>query len=213
MAGGVRRAVRGSHDALPRTGDQPWSGNEVRWDGHFVDHHRRAWVLGRTAAGSLVDDDPTVLDQLATPDSPGLGSLDRSAHAIIGKCALAADCLGASDVERGVREEQVGQGAVSVGAARLGGANGDRLDEFGELDVDVDVDVSVEVDCVHFDGFLSDEWEGGWKKQKGRRDRIPTASERLLSTYLRYVGRFPRSRAGRLIAVSFMKLRVMSDTA
>jgi hypothetical protein len=49
---------------------------------------------------------------------------------------------------------------VSVGATRLGSAHGDRLDEFGELDVDVDV--SVDVDCVHFGWFLSDEWEG-WK--------------------------------------------------
>ncbi len=39
----------------------------------------------------------------------------------------------------------------------LGGAHGDRLDEFGELGVDVDV--SVDVDCVHFGWFLSDEWE------------------------------------------------------
>ena len=122
---------------MPRTGDL--LGNEVRGDGHLVDHHRRAGVLGRSATWSLVDHDATIFDEFATPDTPGLGSLDRSVDAVGSKGALAADGLGPGDVERDVREEQVGQGAVTVGAARPWGANGDGLDQFGELDVDVDV--------------------------------------------------------------------------
>jgi hypothetical protein len=46
--------------------------------------------------------------------------------------ALAADGLGACDVEGDVREEEVGEGAVTVGAARGGDARGDRLDELVE---------------------------------------------------------------------------------
>ena len=61
------------------------SGNQVRGDGHLVDHHHRAGVLGWSATRSLVDHDPTVLDQLAAPHSPGLGSLDRAVDAIGGK--------------------------------------------------------------------------------------------------------------------------------
>ena len=36
--------------------------------------------FGWTATWSLVDHDPTVLDQLAAPDSPWLGPLDRAAR-------------------------------------------------------------------------------------------------------------------------------------
>ena len=99
-----------------------WSGDEVRWDGHLVDHKRWAGVLRRPAARPLVDHYPAVLDQLPAPHSPRLGALDSPGEACLGERALASDRLRASDVEWGVGEEQVGEGAVAVGAARPGDA-------------------------------------------------------------------------------------------
>ena len=90
----------------------------MRGDWYLVDGHRRPRVLGGTTAGALAGDDATVLDQLATPHTPRFGALDRTRQAILSELALAADRLRASGVHVVLREEQVGQRAVTVRAAR-----------------------------------------------------------------------------------------------
>src|SRR6187401_888205 len=95
-----RCPIARGHGAPGRVG----SGDEVRWDRYLVDLDDRARVLGRAATGPLVDDDPTVLDQLAAPDTPRLDTSERPLEALVTQPALATDRLGASEVERTVRE-------------------------------------------------------------------------------------------------------------
>ena len=149
--------------------------SEVRRNRHLVDDHGGPRVLGRTTTRSLVGDDPAVLDQLATPHAPRLGSLEGALDGrSSASCALAADGLGAGGVERDVREEQVGERAVAVGATRAGDAYGDGLDELVESGVRARSWLSSVA-------YMSDVPLGRGeerKNQKGRRDlAIPTASE------------------------------------
>jgi hypothetical protein len=100
--------------------------------GHLVDDQLRAWPLRRTAAGPLVGDHTTVDDELTTPHTPRLFAGNRTAEACVGEGALAADGLGAGDVEQFIAEEEVGERPVTVPAAgaspRVGHRNSRKVE-------------------------------------------------------------------------------------
>ena len=83
-------------------------------------------------------------------------AVDGGLAAGVGQRALTADRLGACDVERHLAEEQVGERAVAVGAARPRHGGDDGLHDAGEFGIDRVVD-GVEVHGAH-GGDLS-----GWR--------------------------------------------------
>ena len=65
-------------------------------------------MLRWTAAGPLVGDDATGLDQFATPHTPRLGALHRAGQALDPYRAIDAERLGEFELSRCVGEPQVG---------------------------------------------------------------------------------------------------------
>ena len=98
-----------------------------------------ACVLRWTATWTLVEDELTVLDQFATPDTPRLGALEGPVEALGAEGTARTDGFRSGDVEELVAEEQMGEGARAVAAAS-GGPLRDGGGEFVEGRFD---------DCIH----------------------------------------------------------------
>ena len=64
-------------------------------------------LLARTATGPLARNDRATLEDLATPDAPGLGPLDRTGQALDPQRAVPAERLGQLELGRRVGEPQV----------------------------------------------------------------------------------------------------------
>ena len=131
----------------------------------LVDDLDRTGVLRWTAAWTLVEDELTVLDQFATPDTPRLGALEGPFEALGAQGTARTDGFCSGDVEELVAEEEMGEGAGAVAAA----SGGPRRDGGGEF-----VGGRFE-DCVHDDVRLSGsgvrcDGAGGWG---GKRRRPP----------------------------------------
>src|SRR5689334_10566098 len=67
----------------------------------------REVFLTRTATGPLARDDHAVVEDLAAPDTPGLGPLQSAREALDAYRAVAAERLGQLQLGRLVREPQV----------------------------------------------------------------------------------------------------------
>ena len=97
----------------------------------------RSCLYGWSAAWPANRHNATHVELFSAPDPPWLLTFEgpREASGLV--CALGADGLGTLDVHPFVREEQVAQGAVSVGAA-LAGEDEGLLYKRGASHVDVD---------------------------------------------------------------------------
>jgi len=117
-------------------------------DAELVDDHGRPRPLRRSAARSLVEDDPATREQFAAPYTPRLLTFERIGKTLLTKCALGADRFGASDVEDMVGEEERGEGAVAVGATGDGTGRDRELVDGLELDeIHLSVPLSLLVVC------------------------------------------------------------------
>jgi hypothetical protein len=74
---------------------------------HALDCVPREVLLARTATRPLARDDRAALEDLATPDTPRLGPLDRAREALDTQRAVAAERLSHLEVGRRVGEPQV----------------------------------------------------------------------------------------------------------
>src|SRR5690349_11762505 len=101
------------------------SGDEVRGNRYLVDHDHGTRGLRRAATPALDGDDHAVDDELAAPHAVDLCPLERAGQARIGEPALLADRLRAGDVELVLREEQMRERSVTVGAAGVAGSDCD----------------------------------------------------------------------------------------
>src|SRR5438128_370876 len=72
---------------------------EVGRYGDLVHDRVRAWGLRGPSSSALVGHDGAVQEELAPPDAPRLGPLQRALEAHLGLRALRADGLGPSDVD------------------------------------------------------------------------------------------------------------------
>jgi hypothetical protein len=82
-------------------------------------------LLARTTPRTLPRNHRTALEDLATPDTPGLGALDRTGKALDAQRALHAERLGQLELGRRVSEPQV----RVEGAARQVGLHASRSDK------------------------------------------------------------------------------------
>ena len=87
---------------------------------------RRHAALGRTATRALVRHDPTLVEDLPTPDAGRFPPVDRAGEAGQSHRAALAQCLRALDVARGVGEPQVGVVRLARQAGTRAPARPDR---------------------------------------------------------------------------------------
>src|SRR6185503_17818082 len=100
-------------------GAQPDLGLQVLGDRDLRQEVLGTGVLGRPAPTPLGRQDPSVEEQLPTPDTPRLTPHDGALEALVHHRAPGADRLGPSDVLELLREEDTGQRRLAVTALRL----------------------------------------------------------------------------------------------
>ena len=93
------------------------SRNQFRRDRNFVDCDNRARFFGWTSSTTLPDHDSSVLNQLATPDTPQFLTAKGGIEAFGGDRTFSAHCFCPRLMVGVVRKEQMGQGSVVVVAA------------------------------------------------------------------------------------------------
>src|SRR5205823_12079273 len=99
-----------------RTGAHPRRLPPRRIESRDLDDLRTRLVLSGAPPSALTVDDPASIEQLASPDAPGLTALDRTLETREAERARLADRLGLCDLVVGLAEEEVQQASVSGGA-------------------------------------------------------------------------------------------------
>jgi hypothetical protein len=97
-----------------------YSGYEVPRDRNLLNSCDRSCLDGWAAPGPSYGHDSAHVELFTSPDSPGLFAFKgpRETGDLVG--ATATDGLGTLDIDPLFREEQVAQGAVTVGATLCG---------------------------------------------------------------------------------------------
>jgi len=126
---------------------------------------------GWAAAGTAHGHHATHLELFSTPDTPGLLPLESALQTVPGIGALATDGLCALDIYPFLREEQVAEGAVAIGAAARRQREG-LVNDRGISSCDINL-------CVHGSYFLL----GGGVGQNKKAARVlnPAASGEIFS--------------------------------